>query len=71
MSEVAQRTRRRPTQVALAWLLQQPGVTAPIIGASKAGQLQSLLKAFEVKLEEEDVRLVEECYKPHVPQEYR
>jgi aryl-alcohol dehydrogenase (NADP+) len=69
--EVAARKGVEPIQVALAWLLSKPGVTAPIVGVSKPGQLQSLLKAFDVKLEQEDVRLVEECYKPHVPQEYR
>jgi aryl-alcohol dehydrogenase (NADP+) len=68
---VAQRRELEAIQVALAWLLTKPAVTAPIIGVSKAGQLSSLLKAFDVRLEEEDVRLVEECYKPHVPQEYR
>jgi 1-deoxyxylulose-5-phosphate synthase len=71
VKQAAQRRGVEPIQVALAWLLSKPYVTAPIVGVSKAGQLQSLLKAFEVKLEDEDVRLVEECYKPHVPQEYR
>ena len=71
VKQVAQRKGVEPIQVALAWLLSKPYVTAPIIGVSKPGQLQSLLGAFEVKLEEEDVRLVEEGYKPHVPQEYR
>ena len=69
--EVAQRKSVEPIQVALAWLLSKPAVTAPIVGVSKAGQLKSLLGAFEVKLDEDDVRLLEECYEPHVPQEYR
>ncbi|GAC1435198.1 MAG: aldo/keto reductase [Thermoanaerobaculia bacterium] len=60
-----------PIQVALAWLLQKPFVTAPIVGVSKAGQLESLLGAFDVKLSEEDVQSLEECYKPHVVQEYK
>jgi aryl-alcohol dehydrogenase (NADP+) len=71
VKQVAQRRGVEPIQIALAWLLSKPYVTAPIVGVSKAGQLQALLKAFEVRLEDEDVRLVEECYKPHVPQEYR
>jgi aryl-alcohol dehydrogenase (NADP+) len=71
VKQVAQRRGVEPIQIALAWLLSKPYVTAPIVGVSKAGQLQSLLKAFEVKLEDEDARLLEECYKPHVPQEYR
>jgi len=60
-----------PIQIALAWLLSKPYVTAPIVGVSKPGQLKALLGAFEVKLDAEDVQYVEECYKPHVPQEYR
>jgi aryl-alcohol dehydrogenase (NADP+) len=69
--EVARRRSVEPIQVALAWLLSKPAVTAPIVGVSRRGQLQSLLGAFDVKLDAEDVRLVEECYRPHVPQEYR
>ena len=69
--EVAGKHAVEPIQVALAWLLSKPAVTAPIVGISKAGQLPSLLNAFEVKLDADDVRRLEECYKPHVPQEYR
>ena len=69
--EVAQRKGVEPIQIALAWLLAKPAVTAPIVGVSKAGQLKSLLGAFEVSLDADDVRSIEECYKPHVPQEYR
>src|SRR5213595_3944262 len=68
--EVAGKHAVEPIQVALAWLLSKPAVTAPIVGVSKAGQLKSLLGAFDVSLDEGDVRLLEECYKPHVPQEY-
>ena len=71
VKQVAQRKGAEPIQVALAWLLSKPYVTAPIVGVSKAGQLKSLLGAFEVTLDADEVRLVEECYKPHVPQEYR
>jgi len=69
--EVAKRKAVEPIQIALAWLLSKPAVTAPIVGVSKPGQLASLLGAFEVSLDAEEVRLVEECYRPHVPQEYR
>jgi len=69
--ELAERKNAQPIQVALAWLLSKPYVTAPIVGVSKPGQLKSLLGAFEVKLDAEEVRALEECYKPHVPQEYR
>jgi aryl-alcohol dehydrogenase-like predicted oxidoreductase len=54
-----------PAQVALAWLLQRPGVTAPIIGATKPGHLADALAAEELVLGPEDVVLLEEPYVPH------
>jgi aryl-alcohol dehydrogenase (NADP+) len=39
-----------PAQLALAWLLAQPGVTAPIVGASRPDQLDETVKAVEVKI---------------------
>ena len=59
-----------PIQIALAWLLHKPYVTAPIVGISKEGQLKDLLGAFDVKLDEQDTKFLEELYVPHVPQEY-
>jgi aryl-alcohol dehydrogenase (NADP+) len=69
--ELARKKGVEPIQVALAWLLSKPYVTAPIVGVSKPGQLKSLLGAFQIALDAEDVRSLEEGYKPHVPQEYR
>ena len=69
--ELAKEKQIEPVQIALAWLLDKPHVTAPIVGVSKPGQLLSLLGALEVKLEPADVKYLEECYKPHVPQEYK
>jgi len=60
-----------PIQIALAWLLHKPYVTAPIVGVSKPGQLKDLLGAFDVRLDDDDVKFLEELYEPHVPQEYR
>jgi len=54
-----------PAQVALAWLLQRPGVTAPIVGATKPGHLEDALAAEELELSAEEVRLLEEPYVPH------
>jgi aryl-alcohol dehydrogenase-like predicted oxidoreductase len=51
--------------VALAWLLGRPGVAAPIIGASKLYQLEEAVAAVEVSLSEEEMRLLEEAYRPH------
>ncbi|HEV2371933.1 MAG TPA: aldo/keto reductase [Streptosporangiaceae bacterium] len=54
-----------PAQVALAWLLQRPGVTAPIVGATKEGHIEQALAAVELKLTEEEVKRLEEPYLPH------
>ncbi len=52
-------------QIALAWLLHQPSVTAPIIGASKLHQLEEAVAALEVRLDETELRQLEEPYTPH------
>jgi aryl-alcohol dehydrogenase (NADP+) len=52
-------------QVALAWLLRQQGVTAPIIGVSKPEQLEQAVGALDVTLTDEEARQLEEPYRPH------
>ena len=54
-----------PAQTALAWLLQRPGMTAPIIGATRLGHLQDALAAEELTLTPEEVAALEEPYVPH------
>jgi aryl-alcohol dehydrogenase-like predicted oxidoreductase len=54
-----------PSEVALAWLLQKPGVAAPIVGATKIEHLDSAVRSLEVKLTEEHIRAVEDPYRPH------
>jgi aryl-alcohol dehydrogenase-like predicted oxidoreductase len=54
-----------PARMALSWLLQKPGVIAPIVGASKSGQLDDALAALEVRLPAETVARLEEAYLPH------
>ena len=51
--------------VALAWLLSKPGVTAPIIGASKPQHLDDAVAALEVKLSLDDIAKLEKPYVPH------
>ena len=65
ISAVAKRLDVSNAQVSLAWLLQQPGVTAPVIGASKLHHLEQLVKALELKLGEEELRELNETYRPH------
>jgi 1-deoxyxylulose-5-phosphate synthase len=54
-----------PSEVALAWLLKRPGVSAPIVGATKLEHLESAVKSLDVELSEEQVRALEEPYQPH------
>jgi aryl-alcohol dehydrogenase-like predicted oxidoreductase len=55
----------KPAQVALAWLLHRPGITAPIIGASKMSHLEDAVAAVSIKLSTEEMQLLEEPYRPH------
>lgn len=52
-------------QVALAWLLHKPAITAPIIGASKPDHLEDAVGALSVTLSDEEIRQLEELYQPH------
>jgi 1-deoxyxylulose-5-phosphate synthase len=63
--QVAQARDVLPIQVALAWVLRQPGVTAPIIGASKLEQLDQLVAGLDVSLSEDEAKSVEAPYRPH------
>ena len=65
VSEIAQQHGIPNAQVALAWVLQQPGVTAPIIGASKMKHLDDALAALKVKLDAAELRALGEPYQPH------
>ena len=55
----------KPAQIALAWLLHQPGVTAPIVGASKMNHLEDAVAALDIRLSAEELRELEEPYRPH------
>jgi 1-deoxyxylulose-5-phosphate synthase len=52
-------------QVALAWLLHKPGVTAPIVGATKVEHVEDALAAAELSLEDAEIGQLEEPYVPH------
>ena len=62
---VAERRGVQPAQVAIAWLLSKPAVTAPIIGATKLEHLESAIAAVELKLSDEEIRELEVPYQPH------
>ncbi|HEY7169272.1 MAG TPA: aldo/keto reductase [Vicinamibacterales bacterium] len=63
--ELARRLGVKPTQIALAWLLAQPGVVAPIVGASKLPHLDDAIGALAIALSPDDLAFVEEPYQPH------
>ena len=63
--EIAVRRGVKPTQIALAWLLAKPGVTAPIIGASKLPHLDDAVAALAIRLDAEETAFLEAPYQPH------
>ena len=65
VAQIAKKRGVNNVQVALAWILQQPGLTAPIIGATKEHHLDDAVKALELKLEPEELKALEEPYRPH------
>jgi aryl-alcohol dehydrogenase-like predicted oxidoreductase len=65
LAEVAAARGAPPAQVALAWLLSRPTVTAPIVGATRLGHISDALAAVQLTLTEEEVRLLEQPYLPH------
>ncbi len=52
-------------QIALAWLLHKPGVTAPIIGCTKMNHLEEAAAAIEITLSDDEIAFLEEPYRPH------
>jgi aryl-alcohol dehydrogenase (NADP+) len=65
LSSLAQQRGVSNAQLALAWLLHKPGVTAPIIGASKMKHLEEAVAALEISLSGEEMTRLEELYQPH------
>jgi len=65
VAEVAAERGVPPAQVALAWLLHKPAVTAPIVGATKVEHLNDALAAEQLALSDEEIARLEEPYAPH------
>jgi 1-deoxyxylulose-5-phosphate synthase len=65
VTEVAEARGLPNAQIALAWMLSKPVITAPIIGATKPGHLEDAVAAVSVKLSEDEIRRLEEGYQPH------
>ncbi len=65
VAEVARERKVSGSQIALAWVLHRPHITAPIIGASKMEHLDQAVAALEIKLSPEEMKRLEELYRPH------
>lgn len=52
-------------QIALAWMLQKPGITAPIIGVSKMSHLEEAIDTLDIQLSAKEIEFLEEPYHPH------
>ncbi|WP_110689471.1 aldo/keto reductase [Salinicola endophyticus] len=65
LGQVAKARGVSPAQIALAWLLHKPGITAPIVGASKAHHLDQALGALDITLSEDEIATLEAPYVPH------
>ncbi len=65
LGEIAEKRGVTRAQVALAWLLAKPGVTSPIVGASKPHHLEDAVAALSLRLTPEETTALEEPYTPH------
>jgi aryl-alcohol dehydrogenase (NADP+) len=65
VSQIAQQRGVKNAQIALAWILNRPGITAPIIGASRREHLDDALAALSITLTADEVASLEEPYQPH------
>jgi aryl-alcohol dehydrogenase-like predicted oxidoreductase len=65
LSEIAAKRGVQNAQVALAWVLAKTGVSSPIVGASKMTHLDQAIAAMEIKLDDSEIKALEEPYEPH------
>jgi len=65
LTEIAEKRGVQNSQVALAWILSKPGISSPIIGASKMAHLDQALAAMEIRLDDSEIKALEEPYEPH------
>ena len=64
IDELAKKKGASMAQIALAWVLAKPGVTAPIVGTTSLANLEDLLGALDVKLTDEEIAYLDEEYQP-------
>jgi 1-deoxyxylulose-5-phosphate synthase len=71
VGQVAQERGIPRAQAALAWLLAKPGITAPIVGATKQHHLDDAVAALDVELTDDEIELLEKPYQPHAVAGFR
>jgi 1-deoxyxylulose-5-phosphate synthase len=64
VTDLAKKRGISSAQVAIAWMLHKPGITSPIVGATKPHHLDEAIKALEVPLHDDEIRYLEEPYQP-------
>lgn len=66
VGELAEKRGLPRGQIALAWVLSKPYITAPIVGSTKVSHIESAVEALSVKLTDDEIAYLEEAYTPHV-----
>jgi aryl-alcohol dehydrogenase-like predicted oxidoreductase len=66
LTEIAQERELPASQIALAWMLDNPVIAAPIVGATKIDHLDDAVAALSVELSSGEIDLLEEPYQPHL-----
>lgn len=64
VEQLAKQNNVSMAQIALAWVMAKPGVTAPIVGTTSLENLEDLLGALSLTLSEDEMKMLEEEYKP-------
>ena len=65
IKEIADKLKISMAQVSIAWLLSKRFIASPVVGCTKLSQLEDLVAGVKIKLSEEDIKYLEELYKPH------
>ena len=63
--ELARRRTVKPAQIALAWMMQKPGITSPVLGATRVEHVEEAVSASNIDLESDEITFLEEPYTVH------
>lgn len=65
VTELAKKKNATNAQIALAWMLHKPAITAPIVGVTKMHHLEQAVDSLEISLDDDEIKFLEELYQPH------